>query len=187
MKNSSHIFPGYFLRYLIIVIFSLSYSYISSGKGYYLLFVEGLVVLIRKVIIIGSGPAGLTSALYTARGNLNPLVISGFQWGGQLMLTSEVENYPGFPEGIMGPDLMSLMRKQVERFGAEFVDDNVTKVDFSSAPFKITVGDDVHEAHCVPSNEVPQGELPEKRSSYSFPKGGVPAEHGQALNGRYSA
>ncbi len=107
------------------------------------------VALIRKIIIIGSGPAGLTSALYTGRANLKPLVISGFQWGGQLMLTSEVENYPGFPEGIMGPDLMSLMRKQAEKFGGEFIDDNVTKVDFSSTPFKVSVGDDLHEAHCV--------------------------------------
>ena len=105
--------------------------------------------MVRKIVIIGSGPAGLTAALYTARANLNPLVISGFQWGGQLMLTSGVENYPGFPDGILGPDLMTLMRKQAERFGAEFIDDNVNGVDFSSKPFKIITGNEVLEAHSV--------------------------------------
>jgi thioredoxin reductase (NADPH) len=101
------------------------------------------------VIIIGSGPAGLTAAIYTTRANLKTLVIAGVTWGGQLMLTTEVENFPGFPEGIQGPDLMANMRKQAERFGAEFVDDNFTAVDFSQKPFKISVGDKVYEARSV--------------------------------------
>lgn len=105
--------------------------------------------MIRKIIIVGSGPAGLTAALYSARANLNPLVIAGFQWGGQLMLTSDVENYPGFPEGVMGPELMNLMRKQAERFGAEFIDDDVTKVDFSNNHLKVIVGDQIYEGHAV--------------------------------------
>jgi thioredoxin reductase (NADPH) len=103
----------------------------------------------RDVIIIGSGPAGLTAALYTARANLNPLVIEGLQPGGQLTITSDVENFPGFPEGIQGPQLMDQMRAQAERFGSEHLYDMVTKVDFSTQPFKIWVGDDLHEARSV--------------------------------------
>ena len=95
----------------------------------------------HQVIIIGSGPAGLTAAMYTARGNLQPLVITGVEWGGQLMLTSAVENYPGFVDGINGPDLMDIMKKQAEKFGTEFISGNVTSVDFSTRPFKIFVGD----------------------------------------------
>ena len=95
----------------------------------------------RNVIIIGSGPAGYTAALYLARARLSALMFIGEQWGGQLMLTTEVENYPGFSQGIMGPDLMTEMRKQAERFGTEVVEANVTSVDFSSNPFKIFVGD----------------------------------------------
>jgi len=86
------------------------------------------------VAIIGSGPAGLTAAIYTTRGAASTLILGGENWGGQLMLTTNVDNFPGFPEGIQGPDLMNLMRKQVERFGAEFKQENVTEVDFSKSP-----------------------------------------------------
>ena len=103
----------------------------------------------RDVIIIGSGPAGLTAALYTARANLKPLVIEGLQPGGQLTITSDVENFPGFPEGIQGPELMGQMRAQAERFGSEHVYDMVTKVDFTARPFKVWIGDDLHEAKTV--------------------------------------
>ncbi len=102
---------------------------------------------IRNVIIIGSGPAGLTAGIYTARANLGPLVIEGElsstsdQPGGQLMLTTEVENYPGFPEGILGPDLIANCRSQAARFGAEFLTDKVTKVDFETQPYSVWVGD----------------------------------------------
>src|ERR1035437_8185316 len=101
------------------------------------------------VIIIGSGPAGLTAAIYTTRADLKTLVIAGVTWGGQLMLTTEVENFPGFPEGIQGPDLMANMRKQAERFGAKFVDDDFTSADFSSQPFKISVGEKTFETKAV--------------------------------------
>ena len=97
---------------------------------------------VRDVIIIGGGPAGYTAALYAARANLSPLVIEGFNWGGQLMITSEVENYPGYRDGVMGPEMMSEFRAQAERFGAEFVTDDVTRIDLSERPFKIYVGDD---------------------------------------------
>ena len=93
------------------------------------------------VIIIGSGPAGLTAALYTTRANLKTLVIAGVKWGGQLMLTTLVENYPGFPEGIDGPDLMENMKKQAERFGAEILYKDFTQGDFSKKPFKVSSTD----------------------------------------------
>src|SRR3954465_2232175 len=103
----------------------------------------------RELIIIGGGPAGYTAALYSARANLKPLVIEGFAWGGQLMITSDVENYPGYPEGVLGPEMMRDFRKQAERFGAEFVTDDVTRVDFSEQPFRIWVGDDEYRAESV--------------------------------------
>jgi thioredoxin reductase (NADPH) len=103
----------------------------------------------RDVIIIGSGPAGLTAAVYNARANLHPLVVEGLQAGGQLMLTTDVENFPGFPEGIMGPDLMAKFREQAERFGAEFLTADVDSVDFSSHPFKVRVGHTEHEAKAI--------------------------------------
>jgi thioredoxin reductase (NADPH) len=103
----------------------------------------------RDVIIIGSGPAGLTAAVYNARANLHPLVVEGLQAGGQLMLTTDVENYPGFPEGIMGPDLMAKFREQAERFGAEFLTADVDSVDFSGHLFKVRVGHTEHEAKSI--------------------------------------
>lgn len=91
----------------------------------------------RQVVIIGSGPAGFTAAIYAARANLNPLVLGGVYWGGQLVLTSDVENFPGYPEGVLGPDMMNELRAQAERFGAEVRDVDVTEVDFSQRPFVI--------------------------------------------------
>jgi thioredoxin reductase (NADPH) len=104
---------------------------------------------IRDVIIIGSGPAGYTAALYTARADLRPLVFEGFQFGGALMQTTEVENFPGFPEGIMGPELMDSWRKQAERFGADLVSDDVTAVDLAGDIKKVRVGDEEFEARTV--------------------------------------
>jgi thioredoxin reductase (NADPH) len=103
----------------------------------------------RELIIIGGGPAGYTAALYAARANLRPLVIEGFAWGGQLMITSDVENYPGYPDGIMGPAMMQDFRRQAERFGAEFLTDDVTRVDFTEQPLRVWVGDDEHAAESV--------------------------------------
>jgi len=110
---------------------------------------------VRNVIIVGSGPAGLTAAIYTARASLAPLVIEGEpsstsdQPGGQLMLTTEVENYPGFPEGIMGPELMMNFRSQAERFGAEYVTEKATAVDFDARPFKVWVRETEYQAHSI--------------------------------------
>ena len=103
----------------------------------------------RKVAIIGSGPAGLTAAIYAARANLEPVVFAGNAPLGQLMITSEVENYPGFPQGIMGPELMQLFRDQAERFEATLIDQDVTKVDFSERPFKLWIGDEQWLADAV--------------------------------------
>jgi thioredoxin reductase (NADPH) len=104
---------------------------------------------VRKVIIIGAGPAGYTAAIYAARANLAPLLITGLQAGGQLTLTTSVENYPGFVDGVMGPELMETMRKQAERFGTEMVGDDVTSVDFSVPPFTVRVGEEVYRGHTV--------------------------------------
>src|SRR5678816_1282449 len=104
---------------------------------------------VRGVIIIGGGPAGYTAALYAARGNLKPLVIEGFNWGGQLMITSDVENYPGYAEGVMGPEMMQDFRRQAERFGAEFITDDVSRVDLSERPFRVYVGDEEYLARSV--------------------------------------
>ena len=104
---------------------------------------------VRDLIIVGGGPAGYTAALYAARANLNPLVIEGITFGGQLMITSDVENYPGYPEGVLGPAMMQDFRRQAERFGAEFITDDVTAVDFSERPFRIEVGSDEYVARAV--------------------------------------
>ena len=103
----------------------------------------------EKVIIIGSGPAGLTAAIYAARADLAPLMIEGFERGGQLMITTDVENYPGFPDGIMGPELMEQFHKQAERFGTRMISSNATAVDFSARPFKVWVGDDLYESDSI--------------------------------------
>ena len=104
---------------------------------------------VRDVIIIGGGPAGYTAALYAARANMSPLVIEGFNWGGQLMITSDVENYPGYTDGVMGPEMMAEFRAQAGRFGTEFLTDDVTRVDFSERPFKVYVGNDEYAAKTV--------------------------------------
>ena len=110
---------------------------------------------VRDVIIIGSGPAGLTAAIYTGRANLAPLLIEGEpsstsdQPGGQLMLTTDVENFPGFPDGIMGPELMANMRTQAVRFGTEIITDKATRVDFTQRPFRVWIRDTEYQAHAV--------------------------------------
>ncbi len=104
---------------------------------------------IRELIVIGGGPAGYTAALYAARANLKPLVIEGFNWGGQLMITSDVENYPGYAEGVLGPEMMTEFRRQAERFGTDFITDDVTKVDLSERPHRVWVGDDEYRAETV--------------------------------------
>ena len=103
----------------------------------------------HNVVIIGSGCAGLTAAIYTARANLKPLVLDGHEPGGQLSLTTHVENFPGFPDGILGPELIENMRKQAQRFGAEFKAGAVTEVDLTKRPFKITAGKDVYESRTL--------------------------------------
>src|SRR3972149_5867704 len=110
---------------------------------------EDAVSDVRNVIIIGGGPAGDTAALYAARANLKPLVIEGFNWGGQLMITSDVENYPGYADGVLGPVMMQDFRRQAERFGAEYLTDDVTRVDLSGQPLRVYVGDDEHRADAL--------------------------------------
>ncbi len=105
--------------------------------------------MVHNVIIIGSGPAGYTAALYTARANLKPLMFTGLEPGGQLMITTDVENYPGFPDGVLGPELMDLFRRQVERFGVEIRAEHVTRVDLSERPFKVYVEEEMFEAHAL--------------------------------------
>jgi len=103
----------------------------------------------HNVIIIGSGCAGLTAAIYAARANLKPLALEGHEPGGQLSLTTHVENFPGFPDGILGPELIENMRKQAQKFGAEFKHGTVTEVDVTTRPFRITAGKDVYQAKTV--------------------------------------
>jgi thioredoxin reductase (NADPH) len=103
----------------------------------------------RKIIVIGSGPAGYTAAIYAARANLAPLMLTGAQYGGQLMLTTLVENYPGFAEGVQGPELMETMQKQAAHFGTEMLPDDVTAVDFTRRPFVVTAGTQTYEAQTV--------------------------------------
>jgi len=104
---------------------------------------------INQVIIIGSGPAGLTAAIYAARAGLEPLVIEGYGAGGQLMITTDVENYPGFPDGVQGPDMMMMFRQQAERFGTRFITADVSRVDFSERPFRVWVDNDEYVGNSV--------------------------------------
>jgi thioredoxin reductase (NADPH) len=103
----------------------------------------------RDLVIVGSGPAGLTAALYAARANLKPLLVGGYQFGGQLMLTTDVENYPGFPDGVQGPEMMELFKKQAARFGTEIVEKDVDRVDLGKRPFTLWVEDQPIEARCI--------------------------------------
>ena len=105
--------------------------------------------MVENVIILGGGPAGLSAAIYTAREGFDPLVIAGFNAGGQLLLTTVVENFPGFPEGILGPDIVARMRQQAERFGARFADANATAVDFGKKPYAVIADGKAYEASCI--------------------------------------
>ena len=107
------------------------------------------MIVLYDVVILGSGPAGLTAAIYTSRAGLKTIVVAGALWGGQLMLTQEVENFPGFEKGILGPKLMEEMRRQAERFGAEIILETATAADFKSKPFKVTAGNKTYEGKTV--------------------------------------
>ena len=104
---------------------------------------------VRELIVIGGGPAGYTASLYSARANLHPLVIEGFQWGGQLMITSDVENYPGYPDGVLGPEMMQEFRYQAERFGAEFITDDAARVVLDAPIKSVFVGSTEYQAKAV--------------------------------------
>ena len=104
---------------------------------------------VRNLIIIGSGPAGYTAGLYAGRAMLNPIIFAGFSSGGQLMLTSDVENFPGYPQGVGGPEMMMELRSQASKFGCDVIDKNVDSVDLSKRPFKVTVGNEVHLANSL--------------------------------------
>ncbi|SVB32829.1 uncharacterized protein METZ01_LOCUS185683, partial [marine metagenome] len=104
---------------------------------------------VRNLIIIGSGPAGYTAGLYAGRAMLNPIIFAGFSSGGQLMLTSDIENFPGYPQGIGGPEMMMELRSQASKFGCDIIDKNVDSVDLSERPFKVTVGNEVHLANSL--------------------------------------
>ncbi len=123
----------------------------GRGDGTFAILCEVSSERVENVVIVGSGPAGYTAALYTARANLNPLVVEGFAWGGLLQQTTDVENYPGFPEGIMGPDMMLRFREQADRFGARLETDDVTRVELShdGGLHKIWTGDELHVARAV--------------------------------------
>src|ERR1041385_65257 len=114
---------------------------------------------VRDVVILGSGPAGLTAALYTARANLSPVVLKGTDAGGQLMLTTEVENFPGFPDAVLGPELMERMEKQAARFEAELLHQEATRVDLSTAPFGVWSGDQEWRARSLIRSEENTSEL----------------------------
>jgi thioredoxin reductase (NADPH) len=137
--------------YLLFILNPSSNTNIKNKKGEYMSMNTSTTPAnnIENVIIIGSGPAGLTSAVYTARANLNPLMIEGEEAGGQLMTTTEVENFPGFEHGVTGPALIDLIRKQAQRFGTRFITRNVTKVDFSSRPFKVWIGNDLYQSKSI--------------------------------------